>query len=954
MIQEWHEATSLSICLESWSRWGKLPPRSPLSYLHTLYFNVRGLDSRWNEVILLEEVYQFDIMVLGEVGKVDVALLGASFPLFQSCYQAGENAHGGVVVLIRNGLPFSRISCSIPNVCVVNLHLNVQYRMIGLYAPASKSWSWDDLSTFVTTNTVMLGDYNVDLEQDGDKATILLNWADQIGLAPFTPSNCTSRRSNRTIDYLFASGIEVNVQTYEGQTTSDHKPLICSVACEHNESGFTRKTSWNTFTLFLSYAYEFWEAQWSTNDLNDVYDAFIKWLIAVADRCSRSLPKGKFRTSIPADLKDLLAQSRALTFKAHRKGCMYLREEARRLRNFARSKLKQFQQEKLQRDLATRHKSGNASIHYWSHVKKHFRSASSGLRGFTLPNGKITKDPAEMVEVAAKHYEVLFDEPVVVRPHPYVDTEILAFTNHLDAIPHVTYPEVVKVLVGRTKKKSLDCHGVSPMLLGKMPNMYWHLMVKLYNYSFSQLFMPARFKDVRMVLLAKKDPICTPDLTRPIALLDSFLKIQERLFLNRFRAILKNQGILPDNQSGFRPGHRLQTRVLLLIEQITSFMSNSSPVATVFVDFKSAFDQIWFEGCIGKLLRMGIPISYVNWIKLWLHGRRGTIEINGTRSRWFPIKRGGPQGSSLTPSLFITYHADMADFFPAASSFFFADDLAAVFAGQIGKRYTDQCIDLERRLSRFFESLEFYATLAIQPINYAKTQAMWSARAVGYPNPMPKLECGGQEIQWVKSYKYLGYQISTKMGWGEIIGRARTKVRQQSAIINSIRFRGATSRKLRRSLFSTFVSPFLTWVYALYPLFTNLQRANLNHFYYTALKRILKCPRWSDLIFAYAYDERSLDDACYRYWVKYLKKLDGTLDGALLLEQLHLNGHRQAWQEGDNPIRCLNRSKRFVPHRNVLSRALEWMCNHGSSDSIAMITNDEVRCLAEHPESFLE
>jgi hypothetical protein len=145
--------------------------------------------------------------------------------------------------------------------------------------------------------------------------------------------------------------------------------------------------------------------------------------------------------------------------------------------------------------------------------------------------------------------------------------------------------------------------------------------------------MPSRFKVVKMILLAKKYSICTPDLTRPIALLDSFLKIQERLFLNRFRMILKNQGILPNTQSGFRPGHRLQTRVLLLVEQISSYMSNSSPVATVFVDFKSAFDQIWLEGCIGKLLRMGRPVAYVNWIKMWLLDRRCTIEIQGKRSR---------------------------------------------------------------------------------------------------------------------------------------------------------------------------------------------------------------------------------------------------------------------------------------------------------------------------------
>ena len=95
-----------------------------------------------------------------------------------------------------------------------------------------------------------------------------------------------------------------------------------------------------------------------------------------------------------------------------------------------------------------------------------------------------------------------------------------------------------------------------------------------------------------MIILAKKNAFCTPTQTRPISLLDSFLKVQERLFLNRFVQVLKDSGFVPDNQSHFRAEHRLQTRVLLLIEQISTYMSNSSPVATVFVDFKSGIDQL--------------------------------------------------------------------------------------------------------------------------------------------------------------------------------------------------------------------------------------------------------------------------------------------------------------------------------------------------------------------------
>jgi hypothetical protein len=126
------------------------------------------------------------------------------------------------------------------------------------------------------------------------------------------------------------------------------------------------------------------------------------------------------------------------------------------------------------------------------------------------------------------------------------------------------------------------------------------------------------------------------------------------IILEMMIVMLNDRRILPDNQSGFRAGHRLQTRVLLLIEQISSYTANSSSVATVFIDFKSAFDQLWFAGCLGKLARLDIPQAYVNWIRFWLEGYSGVIEIQGQSYRWFAIQRGGPQGSSITPSIFIT------------------------------------------------------------------------------------------------------------------------------------------------------------------------------------------------------------------------------------------------------------------------------------------------------------
>ena len=136
-----------------------------------------------------------------------------------------------------------------------------------------------------------------------------------------------------------------------------------------------------------------------------------------------------------------------------------------------------------------------------------------------------------------------------------------------------------------------------------------------------------------MLLLAKKDSICKPALTRPSSQLDVFLKVNEKLFLSCFTDVIKRRDLLPDPQSGFRVDFRLQTRVLLFIEKVTSLISNSPPIATLFVDFKATSDQLWFEDCLGKLKRMGILRAYLRWIESWLKERRAYIEIAGKKSR---------------------------------------------------------------------------------------------------------------------------------------------------------------------------------------------------------------------------------------------------------------------------------------------------------------------------------
>ena len=111
-------------------------------------------------------------------------------------------------------------------------------------------------------------------------------------------------------------------------------------------------------------------------------------------------------------------------------------------------------------------------------------------------------------------------------------------------------------------------------------------------------------------------------------------------------------------------------------------------------------------------------------------------------------------------------------------------------------------------------------------------------RAVKYPNLLPQVHCGNHAMEWISSLKYLGCWLTTMLGWRNILRKIRVTVRQKTALVNSFRFRGTSSTQLRRVLFSNFVLPHFTWLFAIFPLFTDTQRTDPIHLYFTLLKRI--------------------------------------------------------------------------------------------------------------------
>ena len=342
ILYEWESSPFLRDCFNIWKCYKTNDTSSIVNSLHILSFNVRGFNSRYQEVLLLSNCFNFDILILLETGCVDLSHCCQVFSKYKIFYQKGENSYGGVIILVRNNLKTKRIQCDLSNICIVDILEDEVFRVSGVYAPDSKSWCWNYLTPFVTSKCAFFGDFNVDLEKDQAKSELLMLWADSQFLTPYTPSQPTSLRSNRIIDFLFPSDFSVNIQTYKGGTSSDHKPVLSIVPIKSKEISFARNVHWKVFTMFCEYVYPFWEKNWYLNDLDGVYNDYITFISLLTSRCTVLFHLNKYRIALPQKLRIYMSYTRALSFRQKRTDDIVLQNIVKSRRKFAKNQLKLF------------------------------------------------------------------------------------------------------------------------------------------------------------------------------------------------------------------------------------------------------------------------------------------------------------------------------------------------------------------------------------------------------------------------------------------------------------------------------------------------------------------------------------------------------------------------------------------------------------------------------------
>ena len=181
--------------------------------------------------------------------------------------------------------------------------------------------------------------------------------------------------------------------------------------------------------------------------------------------------------------------------------------------------------------------------------------------------------------------------------------------------------------------------------------------------SLNLAYFPEPFKHTTTVMLRKPGK---PDYTkakayRPIALESALGKVMESIMTDIISYLTEAHQLLPPQHYGGRPGRSTEDALMVLSESIHSAWKEKSVYTAIFLDVAGAFNNVHHTRLAHNLQKRRIPQLIVEWVGSFLKGRSTQLQFNATKSERILTPAGVPQGSPLSPLLYMYYNADLLD-----------------------------------------------------------------------------------------------------------------------------------------------------------------------------------------------------------------------------------------------------------------------------------------------------
>ena len=220
-------------------------------------------------------------------------------------------------------------------------------------------------------------------------------------------------------------------------------------------------------------------------------------------------------------------------------------------------------------------------------------------------------------------------------------------------------------------------------------------LVALYNASWELGHHPNAFRDSTTVVFRKpaKADYSLPNSYRPIALLNTLGKTMEKIIPTRINHAVETESLLPRLHIGGRRARSPELALHLLLEAIHAAWLNNEVATVLMLDISGAYDNVSHKRLLHNLRKRTIGGNIAKWIESFFQERKTIIAMPDYTSQPFTTNFGVPQGSPISPILYLFYNADlMEEEGPKKMNLGYVDDISKLI---IGTSAQQNCRNLE-------------------------------------------------------------------------------------------------------------------------------------------------------------------------------------------------------------------------------------------------------------------
>src|SRR5437588_4144748 len=188
-----------------------------------------------------------------------------------------------------------------------------------------------------------------------------------------------------------------------------------------------------------------------------------------------------------------------------------------------------------------------------------------------------------------------------------------------------------------------------------------------------------------------------------------------------------------------------------------ALQSANYKASTLFLDIKGGFDNVSSSHLSSPLRHNAVSACLLTWLRSFLPNRQGRLIFQGAPNIFSPVSVGTPQGSPISPLLFVIYVSSLHLSIPKGIMFSYVDDFT-VTVGSLSCRRNTQ------RLQHYYSTLKRRANSLGVSFSIPKTELChWRTTRDRAPISSAPVYLDGSLFHPSSLVHWLGYWFTPSM-----------------------------------------------------------------------------------------------------------------------------------------------------------------------------------------------